>query len=290
MSFYPRTATIRAIEDSEIFEVRRNVLYMLQRDPVARELLDRVYRERALGDHLRQVPLFKVFDDATREQCIQELKDKIDLVRVDPGQVIFRQGEPADHFYLIRVGYVKFTRVRQGQEQVLDYFGPNRHFGEIAIVAQMGLLTEEDLPTGLVNVRTATCRALDDVELVRIKGEDFKQLVERFPAFQQRVVQVSRKLLGANKTTRGETGPSLENFLGPGAFQRATIVGVGSGRLHPLRRMCQGVCGHAWRSYSVGTRRAANGQVSGRQRLSVLHGPILPGWLPGRCDSPRGID
>jgi hypothetical protein len=37
-----------AREDSEVLEIQRNVLYVLQRNNVARGILDRVHRDRAL--------------------------------------------------------------------------------------------------------------------------------------------------------------------------------------------------------------------------------------------------
>ena len=48
MSYQRRTATIVALGDGEVLEIRRNMLYMLQRNPKAREMLDNAYRERAL--------------------------------------------------------------------------------------------------------------------------------------------------------------------------------------------------------------------------------------------------
>ena len=55
MSFYPRSATVRAAEDVTVLEMLRNVLYILQRNKKSKELLDQVYRERAIHGHLRSV-------------------------------------------------------------------------------------------------------------------------------------------------------------------------------------------------------------------------------------------
>ena len=53
LSFYPRSATVRATEDTVVLEMLRNVLQMLQKDKVFKAELDRRYRERALDTHLR---------------------------------------------------------------------------------------------------------------------------------------------------------------------------------------------------------------------------------------------
>jgi len=109
MNNQPRTATVAAREDGEVWIVRRNLLYVVQRDRHARERLDRIYRERALQNHLRDVTFFSGLDDAQLEECRRFLSPRVELVRVDPGQIIFNQGERADAFYMIRHGHVKAT-------------------------------------------------------------------------------------------------------------------------------------------------------------------------------------
>ena len=64
LSFYPRSATVRAVEETEVLELLRNVLQMLQKDKVFKADLDRRYRERALDTHLRTVPLLAGLSDA----------------------------------------------------------------------------------------------------------------------------------------------------------------------------------------------------------------------------------
>ena len=111
------SATVVAMEEAEVLEIRRNVLYLLQRNRSSREMLDRVYRQRALANHLQGVALFAGLPEGERKACTDYLRDKVELVRVDPGQIIFQQGEPADHFYLIRLGFVKVSRSYAGQER-----------------------------------------------------------------------------------------------------------------------------------------------------------------------------
>ncbi len=222
LSDYPRTATIRALTEAEVFEIRRNVLDMLRRHPVTRDKLDRVYRERALRDHLRNVQLFAVLDETTRRECVDYLRERIELLRVDPGQVVFRQGEPVEDFYMIRLGYVKVSQAFHGQERALRYLGPNHNFGEIGLVAQMKLLGEHELPEGLAYSRTATCTALDDVELVRIKTQDFRYLIEKYPVLRERMVELARQRIA--RETRPATGPPLDAFLEQGLFNGQKLL------------------------------------------------------------------
>src|SRR5262249_36321196 len=90
MSHQPRTGTIRAKTAARVLDVRKNVLYVLQRNKVAREMLDRVYRERALADHLRKGQLFAGLTDEQSRRCLEFLNGGVDLdfVLVDPNEVI----------------------------------------------------------------------------------------------------------------------------------------------------------------------------------------------------------
>lgn len=233
MSDHPRTATVVAMGDGEILEVRRNVLYVLQRNPAARNLLDRVYRERALQDHLRSIPFFQDLTRDERYECVEFLKDKVALLRVDPGQTIFRQGESVHqdgkfvgHFFMIRLGYVKVSQTIHGQERVLDYIGPNRHFGEIALLSKSPDLLQRQVPESLVARRTATCTALDDVELVRIRGEHFEELILRYENLKKRFVQICLDHLEQNRPTnpKGDFGVPMGGFCEQGLFNAQTLL------------------------------------------------------------------
>ena len=138
MSHYPRSATVTALEDCTVLEILRNVLYMLQRNQASRTVLDEVYRRRTLESHLRSVKIFAslIPDAAEFERFVDFLRPKVRLIRVHPGQVIVRQGDEADHFYLVRSGFVKVSQARQGVEQVLNYIGPGGYFGEIGLLGQ----------------------------------------------------------------------------------------------------------------------------------------------------------
>ena len=190
LNSYPRTATIRARTDGEVFEVRRNVLYALQRNLRSREILDVVYRERSLRRHLDEVSFFAPLSASEKEECRLFLADIVTLLHVDPGQVIFRQDEPPTHFYMIRHGYVKISQTVAGQERILNYLGPNRHFGEIGLISDPAMPESAATPSR----RTATCTALDTVELVSVPRDAFVELVRRFPALLQHFSQISRQL------------------------------------------------------------------------------------------------
>src|SRR5712692_9854094 len=103
MNFYPRSATVIAESDVVAFEMLRNVLDIMLKNKTFRAQLDQNYRKRALENHLRGVPIFA--DLPT--DFIEHLKESVELLRFAPGQVIARQGDAADSFYLVRIGFVK---------------------------------------------------------------------------------------------------------------------------------------------------------------------------------------
>jgi CRP-like cAMP-binding protein/Fe-S-cluster-containing dehydrogenase component len=224
MNHYPRSATVRALERGQVLEIRRNVLYMLQRNPTSRALLNRVYRERALTSHLQSLQFFQGISPQERQECIASLRDKVDLLKVEPGQVIFRQGERADDFYLIRLGFVKVTQMTQGQERVMNYLGPGSFFGEVGLLSGITDLIAEFVPAGFRGLRTATCTALDDVELVRIRGEQFRELCDRYPAVRQQLVEHAERILADDEAVRQAIGKPLGEFLEQGLFNAQRLL------------------------------------------------------------------
>jgi CRP-like cAMP-binding protein/Fe-S-cluster-containing hydrogenase component 2 len=227
LSLYPRTATVRALSDGEVFEIRRNVLYTLQRNPQSREKLDAVYRTRAINNHLRQVPLFAELSKPERDRCLETLKRQwnvlaasgrraVELVRVEPGQAIFRQGERADCFYMIRIGHVKVTQTFGGAERTLDYLRPNRSFGEIACLGdwdEIRAAIPVELRGSLVNRRTTSCAALDDVELVRIDAPVFRTLLQEVPRLKQRVIQQAQDYLARQQPDEPPPGRVASSLM-----------------------------------------------------------------------------
>jgi CRP-like cAMP-binding protein/Fe-S-cluster-containing dehydrogenase component len=207
LSFYPRSATVRAVEDTVVLEMLRNVLQMLQKDKVFKADLDGRYRARALDTHLRSVPVLSTLS----EGFVARLRDRVELVRYEPGQVICRQGDPADSFFLIRIGFVKVTLNFPGGDLVVRYLTRPDYFGE------MGLLGE--------GVRNATCTALDHVELVRISAQDFHDMTREFPEIEAGLSRIARARQESNERRRETVSPvELEDFLGQGLMEAQNLL------------------------------------------------------------------
>ena len=207
MTFYPRSATVRAESDVVAYEMLRNVLDIMLKNKTFRAQVDQNYRKRALENHLRGVPMFA---DLSAD-FIEHLKESVDLLRFAPGQLIARQGDAADSFYLVRIGFVKVSENYPGGELVLAYLSRGDYFGEIGLLGG--------------GVRTATCTALDHVEVVRVSGEDFRQMVERFPTVRRGLEAVAEERRSANaQRMQMLHSVPIDQFLSQGLMEAQSLL------------------------------------------------------------------
>jgi CRP-like cAMP-binding protein/Fe-S-cluster-containing dehydrogenase component len=207
MNFYPRSATVRAESDVVAYEMLRNVLDIMLKNKTFRAQVDQNYRKRALENHLRGVPMFA---DLSAD-FIEHLKESVELQRFAPGQVIAQQGDAADSFYLVRIGFVKISENYPGGELVLAYLSRGDYFGEIGLLGG--------------GVRTATCTALDHVEVVRVSGDDFLQMVERFPNVRRGLEAVAeeRRAANAQRMQMVHSVP-IDQFLSQGLMEAQSLL------------------------------------------------------------------
>ncbi len=226
MNRYPRSATVVATVPSEVLEIKRNVLYMLQRSAVSREILDRVYRERSLRGQMASLPIFDSLDEASKKKAADYLTNKADLISVDPGQTIFSQGDVADNYYINKLGFVKVTQTYGRDQRVLNYLGPGNGFGEIGLLGAIGD-TLHDALGGSVRpgVRTATCAALDHVELIRIRGEHFRDLLTQFPELKNALSAKASEILKRDQEARSRLqAVEADEFLDQGLYLAQSLL------------------------------------------------------------------
>jgi len=109
--------------------------------------------------------LESVFPDLTGP-FLDTLADSAEKVSVPAGETILEQGDEADRFYVIAGGEVTVTRRSpEGEDVALATLGPGQFFGEIGLLAETR--------------RTATVRAVDDVELLSLGWSTFKSALEQ---------------------------------------------------------------------------------------------------------------
>jgi CRP-like cAMP-binding protein/Fe-S-cluster-containing dehydrogenase component len=207
MNFYPRSATVRAESEVVAFEMLRNVLDILLKNKTFRSQVDQNYRRRALESHLRGVPMFA----GLSSEFIEHLKENVELERFAPGQVIASQGDPADSFFLVRIGFVKISENYPGGELVLAYLSRGDYFGEIGLLGG--------------GIRTATCTALDHVELVRVSGDDFRQMVAQFPGVRAGLEAIVAERRAANRQRMQMVqNVPIDQFLSQGLMEAQSLL------------------------------------------------------------------
>ncbi len=118
----------------------------------------------AILEALKQIPIF--FD--LPEEVLADLSEKIVEHKIEKGDVLFRQGSIGDSLFIITKGRVRIF-IENGMEGdlTLILFGPGEFIGEMAIL--------EEKP------RSASVAALDSVEVLELKREDFLDVLRAQP-------------------------------------------------------------------------------------------------------------
>ncbi len=113
------------------------------------------------------------------EQEKVAVTQQLDRKKFQPGQIIVREGETADAFYLMADGEAEVLRSGSNGDEVIGTMGPGQFFGELGLL--MGA------------PRTATVRAKTEVEVFILDPDEFSDLVARSSAG---AIDVNRALPG----------------------------------------------------------------------------------------------
>ena len=225
-TFQPRSATVVTREPCVMVEMLRVILDMLvgtrQVSDASKATskvkvptfkgtsfkadLEKKYRERSLETHLRSVPLF----GSVGNDFIAYLKEKVELVSYNQSDIICKEGEDADAFYLIRSGMVRVSQTMPGGEMVRTYLSRGDYFGEIGLLRSIK--------------RIATCAALDAVDVVRIPASEFNLMLERFPGVRAQLEPVAEARMIATKNQTAPPGLGLDDFLNQGLFEAQNLL------------------------------------------------------------------
>ncbi len=103
--------------------------------PSQRRRIEVEYRQRALDLVLRSTSLFRDIPQDEYQKIVDYLRQRISFARVNPGQTLFRQGERASDFFIIRMGHIRVSVARYGNEagRVISR-GPGSILGEISLL------------------------------------------------------------------------------------------------------------------------------------------------------------
>lgn len=183
MSHARRNATLIAVTPGSVLEIDRNVLFVMLRDPKNRDKLDRLYAQRALFEILPRLAqgtgLFGCLSPEEVKALTGYVAPSAQVVRAQPNYVICREGEPADEFYLIRLGFVGLSSQSSGG-WLRPPMRQGDSFGEVAFLTRIWPTTDKRLPAFIKpGIRSATCTALDHAELIRVPGDGFAAFLKK---------------------------------------------------------------------------------------------------------------
>src|SRR6266498_1217432 len=122
----PRTATVEAIEDSQLFEIDKGTFERLLADMV--HVPEFAPTLEAVAE-LRALPAFAALEPDELSEVLEHGR----WVNVAPGELIVEQGQAADAFYAIGSGQVEVHE----DGTLVRTLGPGAHFGEIALLQRI---------------------------------------------------------------------------------------------------------------------------------------------------------
>eukprot|EP00475_Leptophrys_vorax_P029644 TRINITY_DN4375_c0_g2_i1.p1 TRINITY_DN4375_c0_g2~~TRINITY_DN4375_c0_g2_i1.p1 ORF type:complete len:629 (+),score=169.02 TRINITY_DN4375_c0_g2_i1:34-1887(+) len=162
----PRTATIVAVDDSLLLELRKDDFQnFLQLAPNCESNFKAIMKKR-IAEHFRKynVPFFS----AIPEDKYQLLAQLCTVDNFQPGTVIFAEGDIGNTFYIIAHGEVEVSINKPDKGRMrLNTMGPGKYFGEIALVRD--------------TLRTATVTTISRCVILSITKENFDKFFEEVP-------------------------------------------------------------------------------------------------------------
>ena len=158
-------------------------------DTAPRSLISRVREEHVRSERvelLEHAPLFSVLHPTD----LATLASRFHPVRYSRGEVVFREGEPAERLFLIDEGKVKLsTSSPSGQELLIGVLGRGQIFGELEVIDR--------------GTRAMDARAMEVSRVYALASDVFWTMLENRPALARRLLELmARRLRRADQTSQ----------------------------------------------------------------------------------------
>lgn len=146
---------------------------------------------------LREVGLFGALSD----EFLEHLVGTLTTMRVMPGELVFKEGDPAREMYVVLDGEAEvLKKSRRGRETRVAILGPNDCFGEMSIID--------------MQPRSATVRALGPARLLKITTEEMDALYRHdLKSYTLIVLNIARDLSRRLRVTDGLLADFTANVL-----------------------------------------------------------------------------
>ncbi len=115
-------------------------------------------------DILKNIGIFQECD----EQCLSLVFNSMKSKKLREGETLFNAGDPGEEMFVIVKGAVSiFILDKSGEEIILTNLEEGTCFGEMSIIDK--------------ETRSASCRALEETELLALHAEDYSNIIHTMP-------------------------------------------------------------------------------------------------------------
>ncbi len=174
LSGAPRSATVVAEEPSELLVIRAEVLRSLAgRHPHLAASLRRFCRQRLLANALAVSPIFRPLGRQDRAAVMARFRERV----VRPGEVVIREGTPADGLYVVLEGVLDVSVRGVGTDRLVGQLREGDLFGETSCLRKSGA--------------TATVTVKRDGSLLRLPRADLDALLMTYPTVLEAMSRLS---------------------------------------------------------------------------------------------------
>ena len=178
----PRTATVRASNlGATVLAVRRELFAHLvsEHDLISEEIAQMSRRRLMVNQLIEAIP-------GLTHDTISKVSSHLERLRFAPGQVVIRQDDEPDRFYVIIAGQAEVLNHHpSGDDIILAVLGPGEYFGEIGILHN--------------RPRTATVRAVGpgELEVLSLERDHFLAMRDAGHLTGQAIAQKAMQRLAA---------------------------------------------------------------------------------------------
>ena len=205
-----RSAPVQMSRAGILLEVpRKQMLKLISSVESVKRALDKSYMLRALGSN--------VFPEASFES-LTKLVSEASLKPFKKGDVLMREGDEGDTFFIIRKGSVKISRLVNGVDITQTYLSVGNYFGE------MSILDKE------TQTRCLTVTAAVSCEMIIIDKNEFLEFLEENPKVFEKINKVAEQRRIENVTfgISRDSGELLDFMLAEGLSDADNVLLIDS--------------------------------------------------------------
>ena len=175
LSHLPRTATITALEKSQLLRITINDIikcstfdehFLIRLNKLAASRWHNLFLANCLKELFGNLPV----------DALQELQDQLEWINISNGETLFQEGDEADGVYIIISGHLRAkVSTENGDQQTIGELGPAEFVGEYA------LITDEP--------RSATIYAVRHSSVVKMNLELLNRYIYTDPTLMRKIAR-----------------------------------------------------------------------------------------------------